>query len=161
PVRLQAVRVLGPGRPPAPDRRIGRPPRAGARHAGPRGAVRAEAQPPLGPQGHRVRGPLPRPCAAHAARSAARALLRPQQRAPPQRRSAALWCLRSPRARSVLLGALVRRLSPAAPAAAPGRALSYRPFAHVAPDHGLAPARRDRPRRGSGAATAIALSRSR
>src|SRR5580765_2763895 len=110
PLRLPAVRVLDPGRPPAPDRRSRRPPRAGARRAGPRGAMRAEAQPPLEPQGHRVRGPLPRPRPAHPARSAERALLRAQQRAPPQRRLAALWCL-SPRRLAALWCLSPRRLA--------------------------------------------------
>src|SRR5580765_5501518 len=170
PLRLPAVRVLDPGRPPAPDRRSRRPPRAGARRAWPLGAMRAEAQPPLEPQGHRVRGPLPRPRPAHAARSAARALLRAQQRPSPQRRLAALWCpsprrlaalwgfrARASRARSVLLRALVRRLSPTPTNAAAVRSLPDRRRSHLAPDHGLAPARRDRPRRDPGATTAITL----
>src|SRR5262249_7505998 len=65
-----------------------------------------------------------------------RALLRAQQRAAPQCRFAALWCVCIAITRSVLLGKLVRRLSSTATNAAAVRSLPDRCRSHVAPDQG-------------------------
>jgi hypothetical protein len=108
------------------------------KHRSARDPPGAPAEPPLGAARQRLRRPLPRARAAHAARGAARARVRARERAPPRDRV--------PRDRSPCIGRLVRRV--AGRAAEGGSSLrstgARQRRAHVAPRRRLAAARPDR-----------------
>src|SRR5262249_48034215 len=95
------------------------------------------------------RGPLPRPRTPHTPRSAGGALLRAEQRAAPRPR---VLVRGQTRARSVLVGAVVRRLAGAGRAARAARSRARGRLAHLAAHGRLAPARAHCLRRGAGAA---------